>query len=309
MKIQEDTLEKFGKYTNFDIKTFLQDFIDFSDNHRNLIISYYKGDTDEIPQEAFNILDKLIEEANDVIEIMNLSKNNFESFSDWNLLEELEDIRTRLYTTLYFSKYLRSSVTKSSYNEDSEVNVTLKQNETLEKLANELGYIEPQDNWGIIALRNNLKEEDYTTKGDLVLDVSYKNNVNYFKVNSVVDNMQGNDILGKDIDFNFSFKNDDINILAPKETFKQTIKELAKLKKGDNPFYPKDGLDVSLVVGSNLGGIAFPSLFRQLNNNFNSDDTIASFTINDINLEQNALIFDYKVESKLGNVENDRLNI
>ena len=311
MRLAEETLNNFRKFTGFDVRSFLQDFIDFSENYRTQIINYYRGDTQENPKEAFSFLNRLIDEVNEAISVAELNKDSFDTFSIWNLFEELENIRTKLNTTLNFSKYLRSSVTNNAYNRDSEVDVTLNQNETLEQLANNLGYPDPQNDWIDIALRNNLQQEDYTTNGDVILSVSYKNSVNYFQVNSVVDNIQGKNILGKDIQHKLEFdtNNNDIKILSPEDTFRQAIKTLARLKKRDNPFYPKDGLDTSLVIGSSLGGIAFPSLFRQMNNNFNSDDTIASFTIRDIRYEQNSLIFDYEVESKLGEIENDRLSI
>lgn len=311
MKVEEESLNRFKKFTSFDIRFFLEEFIDFSENHRTRIINYYKGDTKENPKEAFNFLDKLIGDADEAIELAHLNKDSFDRFSDWNVLEEIENTRVKLNTTLNFSKYLRSSITNTSYNNDAEVDVTLKQNETLEQLANSLGYSDPQNDWIDIAVRNNLQQEDYTTGGDVVLSVSYKNSINYFRVNSVVDNIQGKNILGKDIQYKLEFdtSNDDIKTLGPEDTFKQAVRALARLRKGDNPFYPQDGINPSLVVGSNLGGIAFPSLFRQMNNTFSTDDTISNFSITDITQQQTSLALDYSVESKLGEVESDRLNI
>ena len=130
----------------------------------------------------------------------------------------------------------------------------------------------------------------------------YKQNGDSIFIESVVDNIVGEKILGKDILYKTTFENDDLLVLSYKDTFFQSVNILMKLKKGDNPEFYDLGLQKNVAVGSNINSISYPVLLRQISEAFQTDDTIKSQEITGFRKEQDAIFIDMEIESKMSTI-------
>jgi len=139
-----------------------------------------------------------------------------------------------------------------------EFDFTLKQNQTIENLIQDIGSSNRDQDWINLALRNDLKEEDYTPEGGVVLKATFQNNAK-IEILSVLDNIQGTNVYGKDIYRRFIFEDNDLLSLSPENTIHQAFDINIELRRGDNPEFANDGLQSSLIVGSNLNSILYPS--------------------------------------------------
>lgn len=296
-------LEDFKKMTRYDIFKYFNDFINFIELNQPKIISYYKGESNNISTDSFNNLKLLTLETKNILELVEYNQRFFDNYKWWVFIEQIEDNLSVLETITNAPKWLKSIPNNINFTTDPEVELTLKQGETLERLSRKrLGFNDWDNDWTNVALRNNLTEEDYTPNGGVFLKVSFKNTFSP-DVTVVVDTLEGNNIYGKDLTKKLVFEDNDITSLEPIQTFYQSVEILVNLKKEDNPEFPKQGYNEKLVVGSNVNFLNFPTLIRQLGETFRGDDTISSMTVLNFKREQDAVYIDYQVEGRLGDIQ------
>lgn len=282
----KETVEKFYDLTGYDLQTYLLDFADFIEQDRQSIIDFYSGNLDILPSSSIEEMERLLKENNNIEEIFISNKDSFNTTDYVDLVDLISDIGLKLKTIQNTAKWVRSSITDNRYNSDIEVDVTLNQNQTLEQLAKKIGYLNEDDEWIELALRNDLIEEDYTSQGTLKLKASLKNNLK-IQIQSVVNIIQGQSIYGRDLQKKLVFENNDLKALGNVDTINQAFIIAVNLKRGDNPEFPNSGLQSDLIVGQNINSILYPSIFRQLFENISSDDTFKSITILNIKQIQN----------------------
>lgn len=304
-----NTIDRFSHISGVQVDTLLSDFVNFNENDKQAIIDYYSGTTSTPDAQAFTNLSDLQYRLNSLIGILMLNKRSFPYHEDWELLMELEDIKTKLQTISNSSKFLRSAIEKNNFNPNPLVEITLKQNHTLEQLAKELNSSDPQNEWTKIFLNNQLIEEDYTPNGGVLLKVTFQGADSLY-LTSVVDNINtAEKTYGLDILRRLTFENNDLKVLTYQETLLQSLTILSQLRRGDNPEYPDDGIDPSLVVGSTLGAVSFPSLFRQLYNTFATDDSLKNFILRDVSIQGDSVRLDYEITTRVGEIQQGSLII
>tara|TARA_X000001382_G_scaffold8122_2_gene5895 strand:+ start:4709 stop:5638 length:930 start_codon:yes stop_codon:yes gene_type:complete len=303
-----DTIERFGNLTGgFDLKQLLTDFFNFNQNDKPKIYSYYEGNRN-IDGEVFDTLDILRADFKKAIRLFELNRNSFVYQDDWDLFSEIEDIATKLNTVNKSSKYLRSSI-QTGFDPNPLVQTNLKSNQTIESLARDLNSDDPQNDWTNIFLNNNITEEDYTADSGTLLNVTF-NGSNPLIINSVVDNIDSSEkIYGIDVQKELQFSNDDLVALSYEDTLKQTIDILASLTRGDSPEFRDRGIDKSVVIGQTYGSLSLPVLFRQLYENFATDDSFKSFSIVDAELVDDYLRLTYRVQTRADEVREGFLTI
>jgi len=308
--IDDTVLDNFQRLTSYDVKTFLQDYLEFVDVHYSNIVNFYSGSSNVVPTLAFNKLASLIKRQKEIIDVTTLNAPSLDMYSYWALLEYIEDIGHVLETADNSSKWLRSSITKNGYKQQVQIDVVAGQGEGLEQIErSKLKSISYNDSWVATALQNQLREEDYTLEGNYLIKAIYKNNASIF-LNSVVDNIDAPEkTYGLDIDRNIAIENDDLVTLNYKDTILQCTEILTSLKKEDDPSFPDRGLNAKLMVGSNIAAISYPAIFRDLSNNFATDDSFKSIRIDDIKREQDAVYINFTVTTKAGESFNKNLQV
>lgn len=301
MTIDINILETFEKDTRYNISNYLQSYNDFIKINRRRVFDYYNGDEKKPHRPSFDLLSDLLIESEKISDLIQIHKDKMTSGKYWELIDFIEDVRGSLWTIENSSKWLRSSIEKNDFNTNIEVERIIKQNETLEKISSDTGSVDPDNQWIAIALRNDLREEQYDSDGGNLIVSGYQNRAT-IKLKSVVDNIKGINIYGLDIDRKITFVDGDISVLSYRDTIYQTVKVLTELKQGQTPEFPQDGIQSDLVVGSNRASIAYPVLMRQFYNTFRKDDTLKTLTITKIDTFDDRIEIEFSVKTRLDEV-------
>lgn len=299
MQVSSNIISDFTRITKYPLNQYLDQYITFIERGREDILNYYSGSVDKPNKDSFNQLENLLKQSEQIDQATTNHRNQLNNASYWELIDLLGEVKTSLQTTYNSSKWMRSVISKNNFSPKVEVDHVLKQSQTIENVASQSGYIDYQNDWTKIALRNDLKEEQYSLQGGNNLLIAFENSQSIF-INSVVDNIVGQKIYGKDIDRKLTFIDNDLKALTYEETIKQSVNILARLRQQQTPEFVEDGIESSIVVGSNRSNIAYPILYRQLYSTFRKDDTLKSLSITNISSEKQALIIEFSVETRLG---------
>lgn len=281
-------------------RQFFEDFGKFMQKEHSSIVDYYTQGT-EFPKNGFDCLDLLIASSEEIKQKIRDLRNSFNSLYFFEVVDRFEICCGMLDFISNYSKWYQSTSIKGRYQSTSQVISVLKQNETLESLSTRVGYSDKEEGFLDIALRNHIKEEDYNLEGGLVMKTSASINNGSLVLNTVVDELVGESVLGRDLQQKLSFSEDDLTCLPPQETFEQTIRLICKLFKGNNPEFPSSGLDKSFLSNKNGLCIMLPTVMRQLNEIVSTEDTIRNFTIKSIDNSGDMMKIDLEFESVLSN--------
>lgn len=305
MTLSADILEKFEQATQKNIKSFIQKTKSFLSKDRINIVNYYTGVNPTINSTSFQLFDQLQRELLTIFEAFQSHSNVFNNSQWWDLLDLLEKIDSCFSSLKNINRWSRSSITKFGYNSDMQINYTLSENQTLERVSQDILVQQDSSNkWYDIAIDNDLTEEEYTVRGGAEIQLSYPRINKGLRLKSVVDVVIGKKIYGLDLHRKLTFTEDqqgntDLNILGHKDTVYQSVEILTLLKKNSNPDFPNEGLQTSIAVGGNRALLNFPVIIRQLKQTFSTDDSLKNFTVKNIAYEQDNLLISYEVETLL----------
>lgn len=308
--IEIDTLDSFENLASYDVRNFFVKYLDFIDNEYSNIINFYTGSSNVTPTVSFNKLNWLIKEQKKVVDAFVLNAGSLENYKYWVLLEYVEDIGHTLETAKNSSKWLRSSITGSGYKQQVVSETMLSQGQDLENVErNLIRSTSARDSWVETALENELREEDYTLDGGYLIKIIYKNNASLF-LDGVVDNIdEPKKTYGLDVDKRIVFESDDLVVLGYEDTLFQCADILTNLKRNDDPAYPERGVNQKAVVGNNVIGVSYPTIFRELAGSFATDDSFRSLSIVDVRKDVDAVLLDFKIETKAGDYFNKTIQL
>lgn len=300
-----DILTDFQLLTGKDLRTTLGRTLLFFSNDYPKIVDYFSGKSKEVTAQNFENFDYIRSEIDSVFTLFQNFGNNMKDSRWWVLLEQIEEIDSKLLTLASVNRWARSSATTTSYAPTIQIDYVLLQSQTLESISkNVLGDDNPNDDWVKIALDNNLEEEDYSPEGGVPLKLQVDNLINLgIVVNSVVDVISGKSIYGRDLTKYISFVSDDLTSLEYDDTIKQAVEINLNLKKGDNPNFPTLGVQRAAIIGVNRNTLNFPIITRQLIETFNSDDTLKDFQVVNLKIDQDNLFIEIKVSTRLNEVQ------
>lgn len=290
------TLEYFKKVTGYDIQSFMNDFVIFSNTHYPQIVRFYNGD--DIDRTAFNFFDDLKTESNKIESLIDQHSHSFNNTDFWQIEDIFSNIQCRLSTVDAMSKWQRSS-RLNRYSASINIDYVQSQNQTLENISSRTGSADP-DNWTNIALDNQVIEEDYTMSGGKLLKLSFKNSLN-FNLANIVDNLSSDNLYGKDIQNIFTISNSDIVCLSGKEAVEQTFGTIITTIKGGIPEFPEDGIPDYLFSG-NQNILQYPILFRSISSMLKKDDRFNALEILDIMKDQDNVFIKLQTTVKTGDV-------
>ncbi len=290
-------LDDFMDVTGYDLQAFYESFSDFVSTGAPLIRGYYLGNITEPDAEAFTELDRLLKEAQLIDGVLYDNREGLSYDAEfWELLDEFEDMKNVLSTTVNSGRWMRSVKTNTSYSEFPEIVVVLRQNQTLEALSRAIGNPDGNNEWSQIALRNDLREEDYSSAGGNELRVSTTNGQSII-IDDVVAFMVGEDMYGRDWDRKLTFEDNDLKTLSPQDTINQCYTVLVALSKGDVPEYPNFG--TNRVIGGNISSMEYPTYFRQVKQTLLSDSVTEDVSIIELDYEQDILKMKVTIKTKL----------
>jgi hypothetical protein len=286
-----------SKIISIDLESYFNDYAEFVSQHNQTLVEYFSKET-TFPKFEFDKLDELINRTFEIKRSLSLHKSRLSSYFCFEILDSVETVDSALQLINNYSRWLRSSFVKGRFKDSIEVDFILKQNQTLEQLSSEIGFTNSEEGFINLSQRNHIKETDYNLDGGLLFTFGYQTDQS-IAVSTVVDNLFGKNVLGKDISKKLQIKDNDLVCLSPEATFDQTCDILTKLLKNGNPEFPTQGFDKATISNKNSLSNMLPVFLRQLYATVDRDDTIASFRIVDIRTDGDALKIEIEFYSHL----------
>lgn len=305
MDSDKEILVEFQQITQKNLSLFLEKTVQFLRGDRNSIVKYYTNQSNQIDPAVFQRFKALQIELQSCFESFQQHSRSFNNAKWWEVITVLEQIDSVFLSLINIHRWSKSSLSKFGYSSDIQINHTLTENQTLERISKDvLQQQDPNDDWYKIALSNDLSEEGYTVNGGVEIQLSNSKNRSNSQVTSVVDILAGKKINGIDLDQKITYVVDgngfsDLALLSHEATVEQTVKILLLLKKNSNPDHPNDGLQSSVVIGGNRALLNFPVIIRQMTQTFATDDSLKNFMVKNLAFEQDNLLISYEVETRL----------
>ena len=291
--METTSAEKYYNITKIDIQQFFQDTVDFINEGYPSILSYYEGG--DLPADSFKVLDDLLVRAESIDAAFFNFSDQMKTLDMWDLLDTFEDSWGQLLTINNTSKWMRSSRV-GRYDGKFYLERALKDFENFEQVASSVGSNDPQNDWEEIAVSNFIIEEDYSPRsGGPIFKISLSSSAN-FGIQTVVDSLVGERILGKDVDKRFYFANNDLAIVEYKDAIDQTIDTIMNTLKGDIPEFPEDGVS-NEFIGTNVSAIQYPTLFRNLSTMFAKDDRFIEVNLLSLSRKDDYIIMKIKIKT------------
>lgn len=291
--METTSAEKYHNITKIDIQQFFQDTVDFINEGYPSILSYYEGG--DLPADSFKVLDDLLVRAESIDAAFFNFSDQMKTLDMWDLLDTFEDSWGQLLTINNTSKWMRSSRV-GRYDGKFYLERALKDFENFEQVASSVGSNDPQNDWEEIAVSNFIIEEDYSPRsGGPIFKISLSSSAN-FGIQTVVDSLVGERILGKDVDKRFYFANNDLAIVEYKDAINQTIDTIMNTLKGDIPEFPEDGVS-NEFIGTNVSAIQYPTLFRNLSTMFAKDDRFIEVNLLSLSRKDDYIIMKIKIKT------------
>lgn len=291
--METTSAEKYYNITKIDIQQFFQDTVDFINEGYPSILSYYEGG--DLPADSFKVLDDLLVCAESIDAAFFNFSDQMKTLDMWDLLDTFEDSWGQLLTINNTSKWMRSSRV-GRYDGKFYLERALKDFENFEQVASSVGSNDPQNDWEEIAVSNFIIEEDYSPRsGGPIFKISLSSSAN-FGIQTVVDSLVGERILGKDVDKRFYFANNDLAIVEYKDAINQTIDTIMNTLKGDIPEFPEDGVS-NEFIGTNVSAIQYPTLFRNLSTMFAKDDRFIEVNLLSLSRKDDYIIMKIKIKT------------
>lgn len=293
----------FKEITHYDISKFLSDFIYFTKTYYGSIVNYYNGS--DINGEAFAFFDDLKIESESIESLFELYGEQFNLVDFWELMDRFGDIQVKLSTIDNLGRWQRSS-RKTQYDAFIKLDYVQKQNETLEIIAKKAGYVDFDNDWVRLSIENDLNEEKYTSTGGTMMTVALSNRMN-FQLRNIVDNLSPLNLYGKDIQKKFEILDGDLVTLSGEPSLMQTFDTIFQTMKGSMPEFPEVGTDPNMV-GANVNGINYPSIFKNILNMFQRDDRFRSIDLVDLYRDEDQIYMKIQAKTKIGDIlQNDVL--
>lgn len=281
----DKAFEKFYNVTGYDIKSYFQKFVDFCTNDYPLIVDYYSNGG-EMNKDSFLRLVELVRESETIEPLFILHENTLDDISMWEILDNFTETQTKLSTIKSSARWLRSS--SLDRNNTLQMEKTLRTGERFEDVARQLNSSNPEDDWMNITIPQYIEETDYSfSDGGNKFYINLKNAGNNY-LDTVVDVLVGDNILGRDIDVNFVFENDDLKIVIGDDAIRQALDTILSSQKGAIPEFNDYGI-ANEFIGTTVNAIQYPSIFKDVMNMFQRDSRWDSVELIDVKREEDAV--------------------
>lgn len=296
--IKVEVINNFTSLTGYPLVKFISDADNFFSNQLPSIINFYKGNSNTINIESVKTLKRLNEEVEIITNFFFEKKGAMNTVDYWELLDKIEDVKSRLQYCNKLPKYLRSSLVDGNTKSGFVFEYTMSNQDTMEGISQEvLEESNYNNSWVDQAISNDLKENDWDIAGGKKLNLR-KALFQSDLVTSMIDYTIGERIYGLDIQKRFEFEGDDLKVLNHKDTVYQCASILSSLTKGDIPEFKGLGMDSELYRGANFSHLNYPSIVREMRRNFASDDLFSDFEIIKLDYNQGDIEIEYKVKTK-----------
>ncbi len=300
-----NTIEKFEKISKYPLKGFMLFHDYFISEEYPQITAFYSGKSNRLNSGIIKNLVGIIKESKKIQESFIMHKKSFTTVDFWGLLDYITDMYVSLLSILNSSKWLRSSRVNNKFSGAINFQHTLKNKQTLEDVVVDiLSDSNFENDWLDIVISNDLQEKDWDIDGGKILQLSKSDVFQSNLVTTVVDNLIGEKIYGKDIDKHLQFEDDDLKVLSYQDTLKQTVNIYATLKRGDIPEFRILGVNNKLTVGGTIGQLFSDTIIQQFKATFLSDDLFDIVEVSKFEVVNDSVDIEYTVKTKYDKILN-----
>lgn len=270
--------------SKFDYKDFLNRFQNFYNDMFPTFASYWTLPDTPIDPTIVKEFEWLQSQIYILIsDFRNVAVNTDYDTYYFDFMQTLDDIRTIIETIYNYPKYIKVSNNYIDVFKDTVINYFVQQGDTPESIAYKFyGDTEKSND---IMMYNGLRyiDVDATNWVGTLLKIPIRTAVQtQIDIPGVIDVMAGDNMLGKDIDANFAFVNDDIATVNFQDCVLQSVGIILSVSKGSVPQYPQLGTMINQIIGQNLGALSLPFIASELKSLFGTDQTIKALNITNI---------------------------
>jgi hypothetical protein len=115
MQLDSSILSEFKKITGKDISSYFSNAVSFFNGDYITIVDYYSGNTSSISSEPFANFKVIQKQNKDILESFKEHSRQFNNLKWWLLIEQIEEIDSRLATLSNINKWSRSSLSIVGY--------------------------------------------------------------------------------------------------------------------------------------------------------------------------------------------------
>ncbi len=296
-----DILDKMQKGMSYDIISYITRFNNFYNSSFNTLVSYWKSTNGTIDPSIITEFEYLYNSYNNVINAFQQKTNAGVNDLDYfDFAEYLADIKQALGIIKNLPKYLKTSTNYVDVFQDPVINYFVNEGDTLESIAQK--FYGDSEMFGLIMDYNGLSYTDVNSSTwiGLLIYIPAKRTL-VSNVEGIIDGLIGLNVLGRDINSTFAIVNNDIATVDFEDCFMQSVNNLvANIPLNSIPEYPNIGSISSKIIGSDLGSLSLPMVINEITSNMRLDSTISSFTVNNIVIQDDAMLIYYSVKSILG---------
>jgi hypothetical protein len=294
---------RFDKIIGVSFERFLKSSQEFFTNHYQPLYDFFSGNSDSLPKESFKKL-KELDNQREVIQNSFLTKSfKLNEYEFWEIVDMVEEISTKISTTLKLDKWLRSVNTSLSYNNGTSFKYMLRNNQSVDSAVRyNMGDVD-EEVVNDLMIKNSLQERDLPIEGGVEINIfTSQSNSSVTNVSTVIDNPLGKKIYGKDLQKHIEWDtdNNDLKVLDYDQTLQQTINIMGSLQKSSVPEFEEIGFDY--FAGKTIGSLSKPLLIRQLNEIFAQDDIFVGIEVTEMKFIQDGIYVKYNITTVLNNV-------
>jgi hypothetical protein len=305
-----NALEKLQTVSFFDFYNYLDRYnAFFAGQNLSLMISYWNKKIDSIePQilKDFNWLFENYEPLSSELKrhVSTVRDYNYELFDLTNLFS---DIQMNLQNIKKLPQYMRVSNNNVDVTSMPVVGYFVQGGDTLESIS--FDFFGDTKFASDISAYNHIHYYDVGNSswiGRFLKVPLFKNSLTQ-KIDNIVDGQINKNILGKDIDRNFSFNSsgDDIRTVEYEDCFLQFINILLKdSDKGTIPEFPSLGCSLSGIIGRNLGALSINSIKNEIISLAQTETTLKEMFFRSIKVVDDAVFLDIDFQNVLGKIIN-----
>lgn len=264
------------------------------------LANFYGGLSGELPTTEEETVKVKLAELSEIFRQVGLQPHKLQGDQAFVLLADLDDLEEQLLTCLNTPKWVNSDHLSIESIYTQEQARPLSEGETLEQVARRFGLLDPDEDWQLVASDSNLREDDYLGEGGELVTLQKIKNPKAFPMSTVVAVIKGKAAYGLDLPVSLSYVDNDLKVLTPDETIRQSFKILLGLTKGKNPHFPEDGMDKRLLIGQADAQLSMPVILRQLMETLATDDSIINPQVENVEFTSDQVYITVQAYTVLG---------
>lgn len=282
-------LDKFQQVTGYDIRSFFQSYVDFVNNYYSSIVDYYQGG--DMNGEAFQAMNNILKEISIIEPLFKLHETTLDDISMWDILDMFSEIQTKMLTIRNSDRWMRSA--RLNRTNTLQMKRQLRMGESFEVVSQDIEDENPDDDWVNIVTPQYITEEQYEDReGSNNFYVNLKTTGNN-NIETLVDTLVEDNILGKDFSTSFDFVDNDIEVVQHDESLEQALDIILKSVAGCVPEYKDYGLPEN-YIGTTINAIQYPAIFKSLMNMFQRDGRWKSCELLEVTRQEDAVFLTIK---------------